>query len=314
MLSVQTSSSNLRQVDDFTALKYAAESRAAEEAARNPGVHKAFTPTRTFDRTGQICPAGRSPSVTASLWEDEGTLVFHVEWEGVSVSRREDNCIILGTRLLNVAGRSRGTRDAILAAEKTKHVAETAPTRLSGVWIPFERALELANQHKTTEDLYPLFVHDIGALLYHPVNHTTIWSDSGCIISPPYFMKPASYEEQLARLEQDKNERPLATRQSQEEKQEATKFEAYLEVLPSQKLKVMNTGGEERKEQERPPLGNWQLQDYQVKLLGLGQQNKKRILAARQAQKEKEEAAVLEGALEAFNLEERKDLGLKSIP
>lgn len=36
--------------------------------------------------------------------------------------------------------------------------------------IPFERALEFANKEKITEELYPLFVHDIGALLYHPTN------------------------------------------------------------------------------------------------------------------------------------------------
>jgi protein SOK2 len=36
--------------------------------------------------------------------------------------------------------------------------------------IPFERALDFANKEKITEQLYPLFVHDIGALLYHPSN------------------------------------------------------------------------------------------------------------------------------------------------
>ncbi|KAL1640135.1 hypothetical protein SLS58_007249 [Diplodia intermedia] len=36
--------------------------------------------------------------------------------------------------------------------------------------IPFERALDFANKEKITEQLYPLFVHDIGALLYHPTN------------------------------------------------------------------------------------------------------------------------------------------------
>lgn len=36
--------------------------------------------------------------------------------------------------------------------------------------IPFERALDFANKEKITELLYPLFVHNIGALLYHPSN------------------------------------------------------------------------------------------------------------------------------------------------
>ena len=37
--------------------------------------------------------------------------------------------------------------------------------------IPFDRALDFANKEKITEQLYPLFVHDIGALLYHPSNN-----------------------------------------------------------------------------------------------------------------------------------------------
>lgn len=38
--------------------------------------------------------------------------------------------------------------------------------------IPFERALEFANKEKITDLLYPLFVHNIGGLLYHPTNQT----------------------------------------------------------------------------------------------------------------------------------------------
>jgi protein SOK2 len=39
---------------------------------------------------------------------------------------------------------------------------------LKGVWIPFERALDFANKEKITDQLYPLFVHNIGSLLYNP--------------------------------------------------------------------------------------------------------------------------------------------------
>ncbi|KAK2599679.1 hypothetical protein N8I77_011413 [Diaporthe amygdali] len=73
-------------------------------------------------------------------------------------------------RLLNVAGMTRGRRDGILKSEKVRHVVKIGPMHLKGVWIPFERALHYANAEKITELLYPLFVHDIGALLYHPVN------------------------------------------------------------------------------------------------------------------------------------------------
>lgn len=78
--------------------------------------------------------------------------------------------MINGTKLLNVARMTRGRRDGILKAEKQKNVVKIGPMHLKGVWIPYERALALANQEKITEHLYPLFVHNIGSLLYHPSN------------------------------------------------------------------------------------------------------------------------------------------------
>ncbi|KAI9836858.1 MAG: hypothetical protein M1819_001023 [Sarea resinae] len=129
-------------------------------------------PQQTFDTTGQVAPPGMKPRVTATLWEDEGSLCFQVEAKGVCVARREDNHMINGTKLLNVAGMTRGRRDGILKSEKTRHVVKIGPMHLKGVWIPFERALDFANKEKITELLYPLFVHNIGALLYHPSNQT----------------------------------------------------------------------------------------------------------------------------------------------
>ncbi|KAK1984977.1 hypothetical protein LZ30DRAFT_709833 [Colletotrichum cereale] len=125
-----------------------------------------------IDTTGQIAPPGANPRVTATLWEDEGSLCFQVEARGVCVARREDNRMINGTKLLNVAGMTRGRRDALLKSEKVRHVVKIGPMHLKGVWIPFERALDFANNEKITELLYPLFVHDIGQLLYHPTNQT----------------------------------------------------------------------------------------------------------------------------------------------
>ena len=43
----------------------------------------------TFDTTGQVAPAGFRPKITATLWEDEGTLCFQVEARGICVARRE---------------------------------------------------------------------------------------------------------------------------------------------------------------------------------------------------------------------------------
>jgi len=54
-----------------------------------PGGHGQGYPQQTFDTTGQIAPAGMKPRVTATLWEDEGSLCFQVEAKGVCVARRE---------------------------------------------------------------------------------------------------------------------------------------------------------------------------------------------------------------------------------
>jgi len=51
-----------------------------------------------------------------------------------------------------------------------KHPEQRSEAKMGINRIPFERALEFANKEKITELLYPLFVHNIGALLYHPIN------------------------------------------------------------------------------------------------------------------------------------------------
>jgi enhanced filamentous growth protein 1 len=67
------------------------------------------------------------------LWEDEGSLCYLVEAKGICVARREDNNYINGTKLLNVAGMTRGRRDSILKSEKFRHV-KIGPMHLRGVW------------------------------------------------------------------------------------------------------------------------------------------------------------------------------------
>ena len=48
--------------------------------------------------------------------------------------------MINGTKLLNVAGMTRGRRDGILKSEKMRHVVKIGPMHLKGVW--YERMLE----------------------------------------------------------------------------------------------------------------------------------------------------------------------------
>lgn len=54
-----------------------------------------------YDLTGQVAPPGMKPRVTATLWEDEGSMCFQVEAKGVCVARRD------GTAPLHRVGRLR---------------------------------------------------------------------------------------------------------------------------------------------------------------------------------------------------------------
>ena len=121
-------------------------------------------PLVPFDRTGQTAPPGSSPTVTTAFWEDEGCLCYQVETRGVCVARRDDNHMINGTKLLTLTAMTAGRKGALLKSEKIRHTVKLGPTHFKGVWIPFERALDLANAEKIVESLYPLFVHDIGSL------------------------------------------------------------------------------------------------------------------------------------------------------
>lgn len=42
-----------------------------------------------FDTTGQIAPAGTRPRLTTSVSEEEGSLCFQVDVNGICVARRE---------------------------------------------------------------------------------------------------------------------------------------------------------------------------------------------------------------------------------
>ena len=103
-----------------------------------------------MDTTGQVAPPDTRPKVSATLWEDEGTLCYQIEAGGICVARRDgsytlskccsdayclaDNHMVNGTKLLNVAGMTRGRRDGILKSEKSRSVVKIGPMHLKGVW------------------------------------------------------------------------------------------------------------------------------------------------------------------------------------
>lgn len=117
------------------------------------------------------------PRVTTTMWEDEKTICFQVEANGVSVVRRADNDMINGTKLLNVAKITRGRRDGILKAERIRHVVKIGSMHLKGVWIPFERAHAMAQREKIVDFLYPLFVKDIQSVLRQTTSLATDGND-----------------------------------------------------------------------------------------------------------------------------------------
>lgn len=101
------------------------------------------------------------PRIATTYWDDEKTLCYQVEANGILVSRREDTNFVNGTKLLNLAGMSRGKRDGILKTEKIKKVVKIGSMNLKGVWVPFERACEIARNEGLDQLLFPLFVRDL---------------------------------------------------------------------------------------------------------------------------------------------------------
>ncbi|KAI8884796.1 DNA-binding domain of Mlu1-box binding protein MBP1 [Backusella circina FSU 941] len=74
------------------------------------------------------------PRLNTILWEDENTMCYQLECRGICVSRRQDNNMINGTKLLNAAGMSRGKRDGILKNERGRTVVKIGAMHLKGVW------------------------------------------------------------------------------------------------------------------------------------------------------------------------------------
>ena len=100
--------------------------------------------------------------------------------------------MVNGTKLLNVAGRTPRHQHKLLSNEKIIHVTKKGPEHLKGVWMPIERALYFANIQEITESLYPLFVHDIGTLIYHPANLRIDINTSRHYLGAPAALEPPS--------------------------------------------------------------------------------------------------------------------------
>ncbi|KAI8923493.1 hypothetical protein BC831DRAFT_376882, partial [Entophlyctis helioformis] len=67
-------------------------------------------------------------------WDERRTFVYQLEVYGYAVARRADNSMVNGTKLLNLAGLTRGKRDGILKNMDGRDVVKTGPMQLKGVW------------------------------------------------------------------------------------------------------------------------------------------------------------------------------------
>jgi hypothetical protein len=102
----------------------------------------------------QLIRWAQRPKFATSYWEEENTLCYQVDANGICVARRKgkknltflslrswltffpslDNDMINGTKLLNVTGISRGKRDGILKNEKARVVVKVGSMHFKGVW------------------------------------------------------------------------------------------------------------------------------------------------------------------------------------
>ncbi|ODV80684.1 DNA-binding domain of Mlu1-box binding protein MBP1 [Suhomyces tanzawaensis NRRL Y-17324] len=115
-------------------------------------------------------PEPIKPKIATTFWEDEKTMCYQVRARGIMVSRRDDNGYVNGTKLLNVIGMTRGKRDGMLKGEKVRKVVKFGSMNLKGVWIPLDRAYEIARNEGIDSELYPLFVKDLKEY-YDSVGH-----------------------------------------------------------------------------------------------------------------------------------------------
>ncbi|POW18533.1 hypothetical protein PSHT_05708 [Puccinia striiformis] len=97
-------------------------------------------------------------NVEVKKWDEENTYYYQVAHKGVTVGRLKGSGLVNGTKLLNLAGISRGKRDGILKNEKIRKVVKHGTMHLKGVWIAFDRAVFLAEQHEIADKIFPLLV------------------------------------------------------------------------------------------------------------------------------------------------------------
>ncbi|PVV01398.1 hypothetical protein BB560_004182, partial [Smittium megazygosporum] len=100
---------------------------------------------RPLETNGAL-PIPRPQGIKKRFWAEEGIDTLGISFDNVTITRRMDNNMVNGTKLLNLAGLSRGKRDGILKKEPEKLIVKSGKMSFKGVWIPLERARMLATR------------------------------------------------------------------------------------------------------------------------------------------------------------------------
>jgi hypothetical protein len=179
---------------------------------------------------------------------------------------------------------TRGRRDGILKSERIRHVVKSGPMQLKGVWIPFERALDFANKERITDLLYPLFVNNIGALLYNP----TKTNQTGQVSADQNLRDDMDFLTNQSTIGLDGSidsgweelQAPTISEFIGHDSASPESFQAALVDGESDQAGIHKSPAAQRRD--------YALEDYQMQLLLLEQQNKKRLEMARKEQQELE--------------------------
>ncbi|CCK68368.1 Phd1p KNAG_0A07150 [Huiozyma naganishii CBS 8797] len=94
-----------------------------------------------------------NPRMITTMWEDERTLCYQVEANGVSVVRRADNDMINGTKLLNVTKMTRGRQGRDPEGRESAYRGENRVHAPQGRVDPLRASVP---HRRTGEDLRPL--------------------------------------------------------------------------------------------------------------------------------------------------------------
>ncbi|ODV90702.1 hypothetical protein CANCADRAFT_31576 [Tortispora caseinolytica NRRL Y-17796] len=101
------------------------------------------------------------PSLFRVTWETEGVECLQLAVNKILVTRRLDNNMINGTKMLNTADITRGKRDGMLKQQEHRIIIKQGLMPFKGVWITLESAKNLAEQANISSLLFPLLEHNV---------------------------------------------------------------------------------------------------------------------------------------------------------